>query len=125
MTYRFAFERLEVYQKAKALVRLVYGLTAAFPQKERYGLGAQLSRAVVSVASNIAEGSSRTSGKDQAHFSQMAYGSLMEVLCQLDVACELDYLSNYQIVRARESIEEIARMPTALRKTQGRKGEKP
>ena len=125
MAYRFAFERLEVYQKAKALVRLVYGLAASLPPQEKYGLGTQLCRAAVSVASNIAEGSSRTSGRDQAHFSQIAYGSLMEVLCQLDVACELGYLSHEQFLKAREAIEEIARMLNSLRQTQARKREKP
>jgi len=51
-----------------------------------YGLVSQCNRAVVSVAANLAEGSSRQSGKDQAHFSEIAYGSLMELACLLILA---------------------------------------
>ena len=43
--------------------------------------------------SNIAEGSGRTSAKDQAHFMEMAFGSLMEVDCQMDIAKDLGYVS--------------------------------
>jgi len=53
----------------------------------------QLRRAVISVPSNLAEGSGRTSAKDQAHFFEMAFGSLMEVDCQIDIAKDLGYVS--------------------------------
>lgn len=67
--------------EAKGLVVTVYQLIKKFPKEENYALCDQLRRAVVSVPSNIAEGSGRTSAKDQAHFFEMAYGSLMEVDC--------------------------------------------
>jgi len=59
-----------------------------------------LRRAAISYPSNIAEGSSRISQKDQAHFSQLAYGSLMEVTCQLDIAKEVGFIraEEYKIV---------------------------
>jgi four helix bundle protein len=50
-------------------------------------------RAAVSGASNLAEGSTRTSAKDKAHFTTVAFSSLMEVLNQLIVAVDLRYLS--------------------------------
>jgi len=53
----------------------VYRITRAFPDYERFGLANQMRRAVVSVSSNIAEGSSRESKKDFARFIQLAYGS--------------------------------------------------
>ncbi len=70
--YRFPFEKLGVWQDARQLVKNVYGLTKSFPVDEKFGLISQVNRAAISVASNLAEGSGRTSFKDQAHFSQMA-----------------------------------------------------
>jgi len=57
-----------------------------FPKEEKYCLADQIRRAVISVASNLAEGSSRISVKDQAHFTNLAYSSLMEVLNQLYIS---------------------------------------
>jgi four helix bundle protein len=121
--HRFAFERLVVYGKAKTLACFVHELRSGFPAHERYGLGAQLGRAAISVISNLAEGSARLSKKDQAHFTQMSYSSLMEVLCQLDLAHDLAYITEDQLLTARARIEEIARMLNALRRMQVRTGE--
>jgi four helix bundle protein len=79
----YSFEKLRVWQAARDLSKAVYLTTAKFPQREMYGLVSQCNRAVVSVAASLAEGSSRQSGKDQAHFSEIAYGSLMELACLL------------------------------------------
>ena len=78
--HRYPFEKLEVWEQAKDLVKNVYFCTKKFLAEEKYGLVSQLNRAVLSVSSNIAEGSSRKSRKDQGHFYHMAYSSLMEVL---------------------------------------------
>jgi len=51
-TYKFPFEKLEVWQEARRLVRDVYGLTKKFPGEEKFGLTSQINRAVVPVASN-------------------------------------------------------------------------
>lgn len=75
---QFAYEKLSVWQDARVLIRSVYALTRAFPKSEMFGLISQINRAAVSVACNLAEGSARMSAKDQAHFSQPAYSSLME-----------------------------------------------
>lgn len=76
----YSFERLDVWQKTRLLVKLVYTLTQKFPKEELFGLPSQIRRVIVSVSSNIAEGNSRFSPKDKAHFLSIAYGSLMEVL---------------------------------------------
>ena len=91
MEYKFVFEKLEVWQLAKELAVELYGATKKFPVEERYGLVSQINRAVISVVSNIAEGASRTSKKDRAHFYQIAYSSLMEVAAQLIIAYELTF----------------------------------
>jgi four helix bundle protein len=118
MQHSYSFEKLEVWKKAKDLATKLYAVTSSFPQEEKFGIVSQIRRATVSVASNIAEGSSRTSTKDQAHFSQIAYGSLMEVLCQITIANELSFLSKEDLADCRQNIEEISRMLNSLRKSQ-------
>lgn len=91
MRKEFPFEKLEVWQDARKLVRSVYGCTESFPSSERFGLTSQLRRSAVSVANNLAEGSGRSSLKDQAHFSNQAYASLMETACDLILATDLKF----------------------------------
>ena len=90
---RFPHEKLAVWQDARRLVRTVYAITRTFPKSEAFGLTSQLNRAVVSVACNLAEGSARTSARDQSHFSQLAYSSLMEVSCLLTLSADLDLIA--------------------------------
>lgn len=85
------FRDLTVWQKAHKLALAVYSHTAGFPKDERFGLTAQVRRAAVSVASNIAEGRGRNSDRDFARFLSIAAGSLSEVECQLLIACDLGY----------------------------------
>ncbi len=77
-------------------------ITDQFPNNEKYGLVSQINRAAVSITSNLAEGTSRSSNKDQAHFSQIAYSSLMEVICQLNIAFELNYIESEQYMKMRK-----------------------
>ena len=83
------FRDLRVWSESIALARDVYRLTARFPPEERFGLTSQLRRAAVSVASNVAEGSVRSSRKDFRHFVEIAIGSLAEMETQLEIASEL------------------------------------
>lgn len=64
----FGYRELIVWQKAKAFVREVYALVKQLPLEEKYALGDQIRRAVISIPSNIAEGNGRASNKDYAHF---------------------------------------------------------
>lgn len=109
-----SFRKLNVYIRAKELVRQVYELIKKFPREEQYALCDQLRRAVISIPSNIAEGSGRQSQKDQAHFYTIAYGSLMEVLSQLDVACDLRYITQDEFNILEVLIEEEAKMLSGL-----------
>lgn len=108
------FRNLNVYIQAKELVKQVYELLKKFPKEEQYALCDQLRRAVISVPSNIAEGSGRQSEKDQAHFYTIAYGSLMETLSQLDVACDLGYLTQEEFEKLELIINEEAKMLSGL-----------
>ena len=114
---QFGFEKLDVYVEARALVKAIYSLSARFPESERYALTDQIHRAVVSVTSNIAEGTSRTSTKDKAHFVEMSYGSLMEVVSQLQIAMDLGYISQEQYNALQPQIEKISYKVYALRRT--------
>lgn len=78
--HRFGFEKLETWQVARQFTKDIYDITRTFPGEEKFGLVSQMRRAAISVGSNLAEGVSRTTPKAQANFSEMAYGSLMEVL---------------------------------------------
>ena len=86
------FKDLIVWQKSMELVKAVYALSKAFPADERYALTDQLRRAVVSIPSNIAEGSGRASNADYGHFLSIARGSLYETMTQLQVAVDLGYI---------------------------------
>jgi four helix bundle protein len=114
----YPFEKLRVWQSARELIKSVYRMTKTYPRNEVYGLTSQTNRAAVSVAANLAEGSSRTSRKDQAHFSQIAYGSLMELACLLIVAVDLEILSEDREAKLREEIEAVSRQLNALRASQ-------
>ena len=86
----------------------VYGLVRHFPTDERYALGDQLRRAVVSIPSNIAEGNGRDSKSDYARFLSIARGSLFEVQTQLELAERLNYVTVSEGLK--ESITRISKM---------------
>lgn len=111
----FYYKKLEVYQYSKELVTAVYQQLSLFPQEEKFALCDQLRRAVISIPSNIAEGSGRVSSKEKVHFIEIAYGSLMEVSCQLDIAKDLKYLRESDFTTLMQQMEAIARMLSALR----------
>ena len=111
-----SFRQLNVYVKAKELVREVYELLRRFPKEEQYALCDQLRRAVVSIPSNIAEGLSRTSNKEKSHFLDIAYGSLMEAHCQLEIAVDLKYISEEEFQTIEKKIDEEAAIIAGMRK---------
>lgn len=118
MEYQFAFEKLKVWQSSRGLVLEVYKITNTFPKEERYCLTDQLRRAIISVSSNLAEGSARISSKDQAHFTNLAYSSLMEVLNQLYIAFDLNYITDKTFSEMKSKISSISNQLNALRNSQ-------
>ena len=71
-------------------------------------------RAAISVPSNIVEGMARLSSKDQTHFLNIAYGSLMELYAQLDIAHDLGYINQEDFIEIENTIDEIDKMIVAL-----------
>lgn len=115
MMRQYGFEKLSVWQNSRKLVKEVYILTKKLPAEERYGLCSQVQRAVVSVSSNIAEGASRTGNRDQGHFYQTAYASLMEVLCQLTLCLDLGFLNDETYTSTRAKVDLVAYQLNQLR----------
>jgi four helix bundle protein len=116
--HTYSFEKLEVWKEARELVVWIYTITKEYPAEEKFGLVTQLRRAAVSVVSNLAEGSSRKSAKDQAHFSQIAYSSLLEILTQLILSGDLHFIPEETVTEGRAKIENLTMKIAALRNTQ-------
>jgi four helix bundle protein len=116
--YHFAFEKLEAWQLARELVAAVYVLTEKFPDKEKFGLTNQVRRASTSVAANLAEGSARITAKDQAHFSTIAYSSLIELLSHLLISVDLKFAGEKDLELMREKIGPLSLKINNLRKKQ-------
>jgi four helix bundle protein len=111
----FNFEKLEVWQKAIALADVIYGQTRNFPVDERFGLTNQMRRSVVSVSSNIAEGSSRSSKTDFGRFVEIGTGSVFELVSQSFIARRQNFLSEESFNTIYGSAAEIGRMLSGLR----------
>src|SRR5579872_3552302 len=104
------YKELEVWQKALDRTADVYKLTCRFPDEERFGLTAQIRRAAVSTAANIAEGWGRETTREYIQFLFVSRGSLMEMETHGIIARRLGYLSEVQIMGLQARVEEIGRM---------------
>ena len=113
----FNFEKLEVWQKAIDFADLVYKKTQAFPSEERFGLTNQLRRAAVSISSNIAEDSSRSSKTDFARFTEIAAGSVFETVSQAFIARRQGFFSEEQFWNIYTDAEQLSRVLSGLGKS--------
>ena len=111
----YSFQKLNAWKEAKKLVVEVYHLLDGFPRFEKYALCDQIRRAIVSVPSNIAEGSGRVSLKEKIHFLEIAYGSLMETYNQLLIAIDLMYITEESVETIKPSVDNVAKMINGLR----------
>ena len=112
--FDFSYRKLNVYQLSKQLVTDIYNIVGSYPKTELFALGDQMRRAVISVLSNIAEGTSKTSPKEQFHFLEIAYGSLMEIMCQLEISFDLDYINQDQFKQSEEKIVMIYKLLSSM-----------
>ena len=111
----YAFENLNAWKESRKLVVSVYQLLGSFPKFENYALCDQIRRSIISVPSNLAEGSGRISIKEQLHFYEIAYGSLMEAYNQLILAVDLKYIRESALEEIHPQIDEVARLLNGLR----------
>lgn len=116
--HKFSFEKLEVWQNSINFAQRIYLITENFPKSELYCLTSQIRRAVISISSNIAEGSTRNSFKEQSRYTEIAFGSLLEILNQLIIANKLKYINEEELEFLRCEIGIISRQLNALKKSQ-------
>ncbi len=114
----YSLEKLDCWQNVRQLAVWVFKNTATYPTEEKFGIVSQMRRAAISIASNIAEGTSRISKKDQAHFSTIAYSSTIELLNDIIISHDLLFISDELYARARVQIERQTLLISGLRKSQ-------
>lgn len=112
--YKFYFEKLEVWQNARTLVKDVYIITNKFPEEEKFGLTSQIRRAVLSIAANIAEGFSRKTDKDKARFITISFSTSVEVINFLILSFDLDFINEKEYIELREKTEHITNQLNSL-----------
>lgn len=113
----FSFEKLEAYKQARNLVIEVYKIIDSLPKYERFALSLQLQRSIVSVKSNIAEGSGRCSIKEKIHFIEIAFGSLMETYSQLETCLDLNYINEEDLVSIKHKFLIVSRLLNGLKQS--------
>ena len=111
------FKELEIWKRSRLFCSEVYKLTSNFPDSEKFGLTNQLRRASVSIASNIAEGSSRKSNKDFSRFLEITLGSCYEIETQLLIAFDLKFISYDELNLISKELEEIIKMISKFKST--------
>jgi len=110
------FKNLKIWQQGIEIVVKAYKLSKQLSSEEKYGLVSQLTRAVVSIPSNIAEGSSRVSEKEFNYYLQIALGSAYEVETLLITIEKIDLVRDKAIKELKEMIVEEQRMINGLMK---------
>jgi four helix bundle protein len=109
-----SYKDLTVWEKSVDLVTEIYKITKKFPKEEMYGLTSQITRAAISIPSNLAEGSGRGTSKSFASFLSISRGSLLEVETQLEIAKRLEYISTEKHNEIGAKLDEIGRMLNGL-----------
>lgn len=118
MSYIYSFEKLQVWQNARALIKSIYLVTRNYPDDEKFGLTSQMRRCAISIASNLAEGTARKTMKDKSHFTTMSYGSAIELLNQSILSFDLEFIDQHQYNQIRLQVEEITNKLNSLRNSQ-------
>ncbi|CAM1351683.1 four helix bundle protein [Tenacibaculum ascidiaceicola] len=88
----------------------VFKITKEFPKEEVYSLTSQINRSVISIPSNIAEGSSRSSNKEFKRFLEIALGSLFELQTQIVLSYYKEYINKVTLIGLEDEIEELQKM---------------
>ena len=96
------FKEYDIWIDSMKIATSIYDICSTFPDNEKYGLISQMKRASVSVPSNIAEGSAKTSTKDFLRFLEISLGSCYELETQLELSCSFKFISieRYKVIRA-------------------------
>lgn len=110
----YRFEKLEVWQKALDLCKIVYRISKSFPKSETYGLTAQLRRSVTSILLNIAEGSACGTKKEFVQFLTIALRSHYETITIVKLAFSLEFLNKTNYEFLEQKLAELGRLLQGL-----------
>jgi four helix bundle protein len=114
MSY-FNFEKLQIWNDARSLVKEVYRMTSTFPKDEIFGLTNQLRRATVSILLNLAEGANRSSKKEKIRFYEISHTSIDEVVAGFYVAFDLGYVKKLEFEKTYDLLSKQAAKTVALK----------
>lgn len=104
------YKDLKFWQLSRAYCQEIYLVTNTFPEEEKFGLVAQLRRAVISIPSNIAEGAARTSKKDFSRFLMISIGSCYEIDTQLLISFDLNYMNKEKLEELQNTLNQIIKL---------------
>lgn len=110
------YRETTVWQKAMEAARELYRLAPMLPREETYGMRSQITRAIVSVPANIAEGWTRESDKEKAQFLAVAQGSLAEAETLLTLCEQVGWFPEPETRMLRSLLDQVSRMLTTLRR---------
>lgn len=115
--YKYYFEKLDVWNNARLLVKEIYLATSSFPDNEKFGITNQIRRATTSITANIAEGMSRQTEKEKSRFVNISFSSCIEVINFLIISNDLGLLDNSSYEQLREKAEGISYQLNSLSKS--------
>jgi four helix bundle protein len=107
---KLPYQKLQIWAKGRMLVKAIYDLTSTFPKAEQYGLISQMRSAAVSVPSNIAEGSQKTTNKDFLSYLAIAKGSLAELETQIILSGDIGFAKEAQLQPILDLVHELQKM---------------
>ena len=110
----YSYQDLDVWQRSRKLVKIIYELTDTFPKSQQFGLCQQMQRAAVSIPSNIAEGQVKRATRDYIRYINIALGSLAELDTQILISFDLGYTSLAITENIRNDCSIIGRMLNKL-----------
>ncbi|AEE20801.1 MULTISPECIES: four helix bundle protein [unclassified Dokdonia] len=107
---RHNFRNLKIWQYGVTFASQNYKLTKTFPKSEIYNLTSQMNRCSVSIPSNIAEGSAKSTDKHFKSYLETSLGSAYEWETQLEIAKIENYVSETDYKELKDSIQQLQRM---------------
>ncbi|HLT52736.1 MAG TPA: four helix bundle protein, partial [Flavobacteriaceae bacterium] len=102
--------KLKIWNESMNLVSETYKITKTFPEFEKFGLTSQMNRCAISIPSNIAEGSSKSTNKHFKNYLEISLGSAFEWETQLIIAFNQQYVSGETFNQLEEKIKELQKM---------------
>ncbi|MCF1191976.1 four helix bundle protein [Mangrovimonas sp. AS39] len=109
------FKKLKIWMESMVLVSESYKITRTFPEFEKFGLASQMNRSAISIPSNIAEGSSKSTNKHFKIYLENSLGSAFEWETQLIIAYQEGYLKEEQFTELEQKIKQLQKMISSFR----------